>query len=315
MAESSVTSSVSLPELRDILAAGLQFGHATSRWNPKMRQYIYGSKNDIHIIDVVKTRQMLGEALAFLEEAASRGPVVFVGTKRQAVDLVRESAINAGAFFVTDRWAGGLLTNFDTVKTSLKRLHNLEKGFAEGVEGRTKFEVAQMKVEWQRLNRLYGGIKSIEQMPVAVVVIDPRYEKVAVREARKVHVPVVALADTNCDPDMVDYLIPGNDDAIGAIRLVMELAAKAVLAGNKGNGVKHDLTDYTSLEVKLLKTAETADEIEEVKAAMPAEEKTATVTVKSTAPAKKGILERAKEEASGKKVTTETTAKRVKSKK
>ncbi len=253
-------NAIQIPEIKEILTTGLQFGHSTSRWNPRMAKYIFGQKNGIHIIDIVQSRELLEKAAEFLKDSASRGEIVFVGTKRQAADIVRGEAIRAGAHFVTGRWAGGIFTNFDMVQRSLKRLNELEKMFEEGVEGRTKYEISRMKVEWERLNRIYGGLKGMEKLPAAVVVIDPHFDKVAVRESRKMHIPVVALADTNCDPRVIDYIIPGNDDALGSIEFVMKSLADAILAGNEGKGVQHSIKDYSESEVKIIKPAGTVEE-------------------------------------------------------
>jgi small subunit ribosomal protein S2 len=299
-------ASISIPEVKDILATGLQFGHSTSRWNPQMAKYIFGEKNGIHIIDVMQTRDALEKAANFLVDAAGRGEIVFVGTKRQSAELVKQEAMRVGAHFVVNRWAGGLFTNFAMVNRSLMRLAELEKMFEEGVEGRTKYEISKLKVEWEKLNRLYAGIKSMSKLPAAIVVIDPRYEKAAVREARKVHVPVVGLVDSNCDPKLVDYLIPGNDDALKAIELVLKVLGDAVLEGNKGNGVKHDLRDYKDVEVKIIRTEvkEEGDREELAVEEGAAQNTEAAATATKAKPAKstrsgssKGILEMAKEKA------------------
>ncbi len=264
--EMAKTTSVEIPDIKDILKSGLQFGHSTSRWNPRMAKFIFGAKNNIHIIDVIQTKEKLAEAVKFVEEAATRGNIMIVGTKRQAAEIIEEEATRAGAFFITNRWAGGLFTNHRTVGESLKRLLKLEEMFKGGVEGRTKYEVSRMKVEWQRLNRLFRGVKTMTELPTAVIVVDPRYEKVVVKEARKVRVPIIALADTNCDPRMVDYIIPGNDDAIGSIKLIIGALADAILIGNKGKGVKHDLKDFSKLDVEIKKAADVVEEKTEISA-------------------------------------------------
>lgn len=296
---------VAIPDLKQILSTGLQFGHSTSKWNPKMASYIFGAKDGVHIIDVVQSRQMLETAAEVLQDLASKGEVVFVGTKRQAAELVKQQAMNAGAHFVTERWAGGLFTNFEVVKKSLLRLKELERLFEEGVEGRTKYEVVKMKDEWNKLNRLYCGVKQMEKLPVAMVVIDPKFDKVAVKEARKMHIPIVGLVDTNCDPDMVDYMVAGNDDALKSIELFISLAASAVLAGNAGKGVKYNLKDYTDAEVKIVKKSEEAEEsIEEVK-----ESKLKVELTPSPVKRGKGILEAVKDEADAKKAKTASKSK------
>lgn len=252
-------STITIPEVKEILTTGMQFGHSTSRWNPKMAKYIYTSKNKIHVVDVIKSRDLLAKAAAFIQEAASRGPIVFVGSKRQISQLVQKYAIEAGAYFVVNRWPGGLLTNNKLANKSFRRLLELEKMFEEGIEGRTKFEISRLKVDWQRLARLYSGIKTMESLPTAVVIVDPRYEKVAVKEARKAHVPIVALTDTNCDPDVVDYIVPGNDDALGAVELFLKVIAEASKLGNAGKGIVHNLKDYTQVEVKILKAEDNSE--------------------------------------------------------
>ncbi len=304
------TAQVAVPTVKELLEVGVQFGHESQRWNPKMSKYIYTSKNSIHIIDIHQTEQKLTDAVNFLADAASKGNVIFVGTKRQASDIVKEEAIRAGAYFISSRWAGGLLTNFNVVKKSLAKLDSLEKSFEEGIQGRTKYEVSVMKKEWERLNRLYEGIKSLNSKPTAVVIVDTRYEKAAVREARKIGVPVVALIDTNCDPDTADYIIPGNDDAIGSIRLILKTLADAVLAGNKGNGIKHNLVDYSKVEIKITKKEEDeAKEFEEVKG-VEGQSNTSSPMVKEEKPKRtgrktkvKGMLEIAKEKAAKAKKT------------
>ncbi len=296
-----MSTKLTVPSVKEILKTGLQFGHNASRWNPKMSDYIYASKNNIHIVDVIQTRDLLEKAVNFLKATAGENNVLFVASKRQAADIVEEHAQRVGAFYIVNRWPGGLFTNFQMVKQSLNRLKDLEKSFEEGVEGRTKYEVTQMKNEWDRLNRLYRGVKEMEKLPSAIVVIDPGYERVAIREARLLDIPVVALADTNCDPDVVDYLIPGNDDALKSISMVVEVLADAVLTGNGGKGVKHNIKDYSEYNVELIKAAgdseEETEEVAELADNKPTNEKTsARVKVstgkKSKETAQKGILEK-----------------------
>jgi small subunit ribosomal protein S2 len=298
--------SIQIPEVKDILKTGLQFGHSRARWNPKMAQYIFTEKNGIHVVDVVKTRENLEAAVKFLTEVAKSQEVLFVGSKRQAADIVQAQAIRAGAHFVVNRWPGGLLTNFKMIKQSLAKLHGLEKAFEEGVQGRTKYEVMQMKSKWERLNRLYAGIKQMQNFPGAVIVIDPRFERVAVKEAKLMGIPVVALTDTNCDPEGIKYVIPGNDDALAAIETIVTTLADAVLAGNEGKGVKHNLIDYTATEVAIHRPVTTTVEVETEEAA-PVEPATQESTPASQpklkvsssqfakATGNKGILERVKE--------------------
>jgi small subunit ribosomal protein S2 len=245
-----------IPEIKELLKAGVQFGHETKRWNPKMAKYIFGAKNNIHIIDITKTETQLAKAVAELEKLAAKGEIIFVGTKRQASDLIKKYAIESNSYFMANRWVGGFFTNFRQVNRSLRTLRELETQFETGVEGRTKYEISRMKQEWQKLNRMYEGVKTLDKPPVAVIVVDPRYEKGVVMESRHAKVPVFALADSNCDPDEVDYLIPGNDDAIGSIEIVLSTLAKAIRSGNGGKGVKHELKDYNKAEVKIIRKAE-----------------------------------------------------------
>ncbi len=303
-AETKTRVKVSLPTIKDLLKAGVQFGHETKRWNPKMRKYIFGAKNNIHIIDVEQTEIALKKAVEFLQDSSSKGNVLFIGTKNQATDIVKSEAIRAGAFFIDSRWAGGLLTNFPIVKKSLSKLNSLEKQLEEGVEGRTKYEVSRMKKEWERLSRLYSGIKTLTNKPVAAVILDINFEKAAVKECRKVHIPIVAIVDSNVDPDLVDYPIPGNDDAINSISLIVKTLADAVLAGNAGKGVKHDLKDYSKIEVKIVKSDENIEEVEPREVIEGEAPEMSPDTSKNTEskPARsrkkvKGILEKVKEEA------------------
>lgn len=219
--------------LRQLLEAGVHFGHQTRRWNPKMRKYIYGERNGIHIIDLEKTKALLRQALEFLTQAAATGrPVLFVGTKRQAQEVIREEATRCGMYYVNRRWLGGMLTNFVTIRKSLKRLAELEEMERSGKMALlSKKEAARLAKEKARLERNLAGIREMGRLPSALFVIDPCKEEIAVAEARKLGIPVVATVDTNCDPDLIDYPIPANDDAIKAIRLITSAAADAVLEG------------------------------------------------------------------------------------
>ena len=311
--ESKSSAVLSIPSAKELLEVGVQFGHESQRWNPKMSKYIYTAKNRIHIIDIHQTEEKLKEAANFLAEAASRGNVMFVGTKKQAADIIKEEAIRSGSYFISSRWAGGILTNFNVVKKSLNKLESLEKSFSEGVQDRTKYEVSVMKKEWERLNRLYEGIKTLNAKPTAIVIVDTRFEKAAVREARKLNIPVVALIDTNCDPDTADYIIPGNDDAIGSIKLILKTLADAVITGNKGNGIKHNLVDYNKVEIKITKTEEVKESKELIEEAQVSEQKTAAAPEREVKrigrkSKVKGILEIAKEKAT----KTETKKESVK---
>lgn len=303
---------IKTPEIKDMLTAGVQFGHQTQKWNPKMKDFIYGSKNKIHIIDLTKTEEKLKEAMEFLYQAAHRGNVLFVATKRQASEIVKKAAVDSGSFFVTHRWPGGLLTNNKLIQKSIKRLNQLETDFEKGVANRTKFEVSQQKKEWEKMNRIYEGIKTMEKFPVAIIIVDTKYERLAVREATTLKLPIVAMVDTNCDPTSVAYPIPANDDAIRSISIVMQKLAEAIKMGNEGRGVKHSFKDYSTIEVQTVKKEEPAEkDIEEF--AVIREDK---MIVKEEIPSKqsksskqKGILESIQENKSAEKKPVKTSKK------
>lgn len=219
--------------MQELLEAGVHFGHQTKRWNPKMKQYIFGQRNGIYLIDLSKTSACLRQAEDFVMRlAADSRTILFVGTKRQAQDLVVEEAQRCGMYFVNERWLGGLLTNFTTIQRSLDRLRELEAMAEDGrYESLSKKEVARLEKEKRKLHRNLDGIRKMSRLPDAVFVIDTRREKIAVDEARKLGIPVIGLVDTNCDPDDVDYVIPGNDDALRAIRLFVSRIADAVISG------------------------------------------------------------------------------------
>ena len=219
--------------MRDLLAAGVHFGHRTPRWNPKMAPFIFGARGGVHIIDLQHTVRALDRATAFLRAtAASGGEVIFVGTKRQAQEVVQEQAERCGAHYVQQRWLGGTLTNFETLRTRLQRLRELEAREAAGdFDTLSKKDAQRLRVELARLTKKMGGIKHMSRLPTALFIIDPKRESNAITEARKVEVPIAAIVDTNCDPEMVDDVIPGNDDAIRSIAAVTAVVADAVLAG------------------------------------------------------------------------------------
>jgi small subunit ribosomal protein S2 len=221
--------------MRDMMEAGVHFGHQTKRWNPKMKPYIYGARNGIHIIDLQHSVKAFRRAFDFLVStvAASR-PVLFVGTKKQAQDVIRDEALRGGQYYVTNRWLGGTLTNFHTVKGSIERLQMIEKMSTDGTfERMTKKEVIRMTREQEKLEKALGGIKNMGELPGAVFIIDVVKEHIAVSEARKLEIPIVAIVDTNCDPDVINYAIPGNDDAIRSIRLFAGKVADACQLGQK----------------------------------------------------------------------------------
>jgi small subunit ribosomal protein S2 len=221
--------------MREMLEAGVHFGHQTRRWNPAMRQYIYGSRNGIHIIDLQKTIMLFREAYSFVSETAGAGrKVLFVGTKKQAKDIISTEAQRSGMFYVTGRWLGGTLTNFKTIRSGIERLKSIDKMAADGTYQKlTKKEVARLESERGKLQKNLGGIKEMAKLPGAVFIIDPGKEYNAVAEASRMGIPIVAVADTNCNPEGVDYIIPGNDDAIRAIQLFTARIGDACIEGNK----------------------------------------------------------------------------------
>ena len=222
--------------MKQLLEAGVHFGHQTRRWNPKMAEYIYMERNGIYIIDLQKTVKKLEDAYSFVRSLAENGQsVLFVGTKKQAQDAVREEAERVGMFYVNARWLGGMLTNFKTMRTRIDRLAQLRKMQEDGTfDMLPKKEVMKHMGEMAKLEKYLGGVKEMKRLPGALFVVDPRKEHNAIAEARKLHIPIVAIVDTNCDPDEVDYVIPGNDDAIRAIRLISATMANAVQEGRQG---------------------------------------------------------------------------------
>ena len=227
---------MSVITIKQLLEAGVHFGHHTRRWNPKMAPYIFTERNGIYIIDLQKTVKKFEEAYMFVREvAAEKGTVLFVGTKKQAADAIKEEAERCGQYYVNMRWPGGMLTNFKTIKKSIARLKDLERMSEDGTfDVLPKKEVAALLKEKTDLEKSYGGIKTMETLPSAVFIVDPRKERNAVLEAKKLGIPVVAIVDTNCDPDDADYVIPGNDDAIRAIKLISSVLADAVIEGRQG---------------------------------------------------------------------------------
>jgi len=228
--------------MRQMLEAGLHFGHQTRRWNPKMKPFIYGPRNGIYIINLDATMRKFREAYNYIADVvADGGSVMFVGTKRQAQAIIKEEAERCGMFYVNHRWLGGMMTNFQTIKKSVDRLKKIEAMQEDGTINRfPKKEILKMEKERVKLNRNIGGIKEMRVLPDVLFVIDPRKEEIAVGEAKKLNIPIVALTDTNCDPDPIDYIIPGNDDAIRAIKLITSEIAAAVLEGKARRGEEQD---------------------------------------------------------------------------
>ncbi len=222
--------------MKQLLEAGVHFGHQTRRWNPKMAPYIYTERNGIYIIDLQKTVKKLEEAYNFVRDlSANGGYVLFVGTKKQAQDAIREEATRCGGYYVNARWLGGMLTNFRTMRTRIDRLAQLRKMEADGTFAMLpKKEVIKHQGEIEKLEKYLGGVKEMKKLPAALFIVDPRKERNAIAEARKLNIPIVAIVDTNCDPDEIDYVIPGNDDAIRAIRLIASAMANAAIEGRQG---------------------------------------------------------------------------------
>ena len=222
--------------MKQLLEAGVHFGHQTRKWNPKMSKYIYAARNDIHIIDLQLTVDLIEEAYKFVCEEAKQGKtVLFVGTKKQAQDAVKEEAERCGMYYVNSRWLGGTLTNFKTIRTRIERMVKIEKMEQNGeFDLLPKKEVAKLKEEYAKLQANLGGIRDMNKLPGVMFVVDPHIEDIAVAEARKLNIPIVAITDTNCDPDLIDYVIPGNDDAIRAVKLIASVIANAVIEANQG---------------------------------------------------------------------------------
>ncbi len=222
--------------MKQLLEAGVHFGHQTRRWNPKMAQYIFTERNGIYIIDLQKTVKKLEEAYNFVRDLSTEGKaVLFVGTKKQAQESVKDEAVRAGAFYVNARWLGGMLTNFRTIRRRIDRLRQLRTMEEDGTfDLLPKKEVVKLNLEIEKLEKFLGGIKDMKQLPGALFIVDPRKERIAVSEAQKLGIPIVAIVDTNCDPDEIDYVIPGNDDAIRAVKLISATMANAIIEGREG---------------------------------------------------------------------------------
>ena len=254
--------------MKQLLEAGVHFGHQTRRWDPRMAEYIFQARNGIHIIDLQKTSKKLDEAYAFLKEKAEEGKtVLFVGTKKQAQDCMKEAAEKCGMFYVNQRWLGGMLTNFETIKKRVDRLKQLEKMQEDGTfDVLPKKEVILLKKEMDKLEKNLGGIKDMEELPGVIFLVDPKKERNAVLEARKLNIPTIGLIDTNCNPEDVDYVIPGNDDAIRAVKLIADVMANAVIEGKQGESlgeVEEEMQEATTEEPESIEeVVENADENE-----------------------------------------------------
>ena len=240
---------MSVVALKQLLEAGVHFGHQTRRWDPRMAEYIYQARNGIHIIDLQKTSKKLDEAYDFVKEASAEGKnILFVGTKKQAQECVKEAAEKSGMFYVNQRWLGGTLTNFQTIRKRINRLTELENMENDGTFEVPKKEVVLLNKEKAKLEKNLGGIKEMAQLPDVLFVIDPKKEHIAILEARKLNIPIVGLVDTNCDPNDVDYVIPGNDDAIRAVKLIADTIANAVIEGRQGESLEEEATIEEQVE-------------------------------------------------------------------
>ena len=236
--------------MKQLLEAGVHFGHQTRRWNPKMARYIFTERNGIYIIDLQKTVKKLEEAYMFVRDVAANGDnVLFVGTKKQAGESIKEEAERAGAHYVNARWLGGMMTNFKTIRRRIQRLEQLRKMQEDGNFDRLpKKEVGKLELEIEKLEKYLGGIKTMDKLPGALFIVDPRKERIAVAEAKKLGIPIVAIVDTNCDPDEIDYVIPGNDDAIRAVKLIAGTMADAIIEGRQGAQSAEDAEEEKDAE-------------------------------------------------------------------
>ena len=236
--------------MKQLLEAGVHFGHQTRRWNPKMARYIFTERNGIYIIDLQTTVKKLEEAYMFVRDVAANGDnVLFVGTKKQAGESIKEEAERAGAHYVNARWLGGMMTNFKTIRRRIQRLEQLRKMQEDGTFDRLpKKEVGKLELEIEKLEKYLGGIKTMDKLPGALFIVDPRKERIAVAEAKKLGIPIVAIVDTNCDPDEIDYVIPGNDDAIRAVKLIAGTMADAIIEGRQGAQSAEDAEEEKDAE-------------------------------------------------------------------
>ena len=241
---------MSVVSMKQLLEAGVHFGHQTRRWNPKMAEYIFTERNGIYIIDLQKTVKKLEEAYMFVRDVAANGDnVLFVGTKKQAGESIKEEAERAGAHYVNARWLGGMMTNFKTIRRRIQRLEQLRKMQEDGTFDRLpKKEVGKLELEIEKLEKYLGGIKTMDKLPGALFIVDPRKERIAVAEAKKLGIPIVAIVDTNCDPDEIDYVIPGNDDAIRAVKLIAGTMADAIIEGRQGAQSAEDAEEEKDAE-------------------------------------------------------------------
>ena len=241
---------MSVISMKQLLEAGVHFGHQTRRWNPKMAPYIYTERNGIHIIDLQKSVGMVDTAYEAIKNiVANGGTILFVGTKKQAQEAVKDEAIRSGMFYVNERWLGGMLTNFKTIKSRIAKLKEYEKMSEDGTfDVLPKKEVIQIKKAWEKLEKNLGGIKEMKKLPDAIFVVDPKKERICIQEAHTLNIPVIGIADTNCDPDELTYVIPGNDDAIRAVRLIVAKMADAVIEANQGEQIGEAVEEAAATE-------------------------------------------------------------------
>ncbi len=246
--------------MKQLLEAGVHFGHQTRRWDPRMAEFIFQARNGIHIIDLQKTSKKLDEAYSFVKEQAEEGKdILFVGTKKQAQECMKDAALKCNMYYVDQRWLGGMLTNFDTIRSRVKRLKDLEAMEQDGTfDVLPKKEVAKLKGEMEKLEKNLGGIKNMEKLPGMMFVVDPKKERIAILEARKLNIPIVGLIDTNCNPYDVDYPIPGNDDAIRAVKLIADVIANAVIEGRQGESLDMNVQEQKPEETEEITDMEEA---------------------------------------------------------
>ena len=253
--------------MKQLLEAGVHFGHQTRRWDPKMAEYIFQARNGIHIIDLQKTSKKLDEAYEFIKEQAEEGKtILFVGTKKQAQECMKEAALKCGMYYIDQRWLGGMLTNFGTIQKRIQRLKDLETMQEDGTfDVLPKKEVILLKKEMEKLERNLGGIKEMDKIPGVIFLVDPKKERIAILEAKKLGIPVVGLVDTNCNPEELDYPIPGNDDAIRAVKLIADVIANAVIEGKQGESFEPEMGEEQSIEEEATSMEEIVEAAEENK--------------------------------------------------
>lgn len=282
-----------------LLEAGVHFGHQTKRWNPKMKEYIYTSRDDIYIIDLQKTQALIEEAYAEIKSIADNGgSFLFVGTKKQASEVAKEEAIRSNSYYVTERWLGGTLTNFRTIRSRVKRLEQIEKMEEDGkFDLLPKKEVVGLRKEHDKLDKILGGIREMVKLPQAIIIVDPKKEANAIHEARKLNIPVFGIVDTNCDPDDVDFVIPGNDDAVRSVKVILGVLANAICESRGLEIVDYVTEDETKVKVPKAEKVESKEEKNEVKKATKEEVK------EEKAPAKKEAKKEEKEDLSSKTLT------------